>query len=175
MLGNIQPDAILVEGVLVREKAFEIATAFLSGGICIHGGILLMTKDDSLTWATFTTSFATLRTLGLLFVACESVSREARQNKEGKHTFKLTSPTCQAGLVSRGACRHGEEAYHPVRDRIPGDVGATWGCGLSGGERNLETCGDSEGQVPGGNWTPQLQLRTLNTLQHTTLILPRGN
>jgi hypothetical protein len=68
---NIQPDAILVEGVLIREKAFEIPTSFLSGGICIHGRILLMAKDDSLTRTTLTATFATLRTLGLLFIACK--------------------------------------------------------------------------------------------------------
>lgn len=87
MFRNIQPDAILAEGVLVREKTLEIPTPFLSSGTCIHGGILLMAKDDSLAWATLTATFATLRTLGLLFVACESVSREAGKTGRGGNKY----------------------------------------------------------------------------------------
>lgn len=70
MFRNIQPDTIFMEGVFIREKAFQVTTSFLSGGGGIHGGILLMTKNDTLARTTFTTSFPTLRALGFLFVAC---------------------------------------------------------------------------------------------------------
>jgi hypothetical protein len=107
-----------------------------------------------------------------------SVSREAgRQNREGENTFKLPSPTCQAGLVSRGACRQRKEAYHPVRDRIPGDVGATWGCGLSGGGKETWRLAGRRSGAPGeigphnnsssSHHHPQQQHIT----QHTTWIL----
>jgi len=70
MFRNIQPDTIFIEGVFIREKAFQVPASFLSGCGGIHGGILLMTKDDPLAGTTFTTSFPTLRALGFLFVTC---------------------------------------------------------------------------------------------------------
>lgn len=61
-----------------------------------------MAKDDPFAGAAFSATFATLRALRLLFVAFKnsvSVSRHAgRGEGEGGDTFKLSSPTCQAGL-----------------------------------------------------------------------------
>lgn len=58
---DIQPDAILVERVLVRIEPLQVtATLGRLGQVLVHGRILLMTKDDALTGATFSAAFTTL-------------------------------------------------------------------------------------------------------------------
>jgi hypothetical protein len=58
---DIQPNAILVERVLVRIEPLQVSTTLgRLGQVLVHGGILLMAKYDALTGATFSAAFATL-------------------------------------------------------------------------------------------------------------------
>lgn len=67
---NIQPDAILVERVLVRIEPLQVSTTLgRLGQVLVHRGILLMAKYNALTGATFSAAFATLRALRFLLVA----------------------------------------------------------------------------------------------------------
>lgn len=69
MFRNIQPNTVLVERILVRVETLQISSA--SGSVVqvlVHGCILLMTEDDAFAGPTLSTTFATLRTFGLLLV-----------------------------------------------------------------------------------------------------------
>lgn len=69
MFRNIQPDTVLVERILVRVETLEISTAGRGVvEILVHRRILLMTEDDAFAGPTLSTTFATLRTFGLLLV-----------------------------------------------------------------------------------------------------------
>lgn len=70
LLGDIEPDAILTEGVLVGIKPPEVpGTTRRLRRVLIHGRILLMAEDDGLAGTTLSGALATLGTLGFLLVA----------------------------------------------------------------------------------------------------------
>lgn len=69
MFGDVEPDTVLVKGILIRVEALQRATS--GGGIAqilVHRGILLMAKDDPLAGATDPAAFTTLRAFGFLLV-----------------------------------------------------------------------------------------------------------
>lgn len=103
VLWNIQPNAVLVERVFIRIKAFQITTVLRRPSKrIVHRGVLLMSKDDSFAGPTFSISFAALRALGFLFVACrEGQSRRNtpwRGGVAGAHTFEFSLSAGQARL-----------------------------------------------------------------------------
>ena len=72
VLGDIQPDAILLERVFIRIETLEIATVLgRAPGSIVHRSVLLVAEYDALARATLSISFPTLRALGFLFVACQ--------------------------------------------------------------------------------------------------------
>jgi hypothetical protein len=82
ILRNIDPDCLIVKGVPVFIKAFEIFPDCRA--VTVDGGILLVAEDPR-TWDTVTGSTAALVTNRLVFV-----------------TFHLSLATRHAGRVSGG-------------------------------------------------------------------------
>lgn len=132
MFGDIEPDAIVTEGVLVRVKALEVTGATgRAGRLLIHRGILLMAEDDGLTRSTFPGTFAALGALGFLFVACSldgwSVDVKSRHVEQvRRYTFQFPRTTCQTAgktkiqlvIRQKWMSEWRGQIYQPVRDRI---------------------------------------------------------
>lgn len=69
MLWDVEPDTVLVKGILIRVEPLQSATA--GSGIAqvlVHRGILLMAENDPLAGATNPAAFTTLRAFGFLLV-----------------------------------------------------------------------------------------------------------
>ena len=99
MAGNVHPDGIVVESVLVGVEALE--RVLIARVVAIHGGIVLMSEDKARTGDALSGGLGALPTQRLLLIALElpltasetvgAVSKGGLQRQRGKGTG---SPSC---------------------------------------------------------------------------------
>ena len=99
MAGNVHPDGIVVECVLVGVEALE--RVLIARVVAIHGGIVLMSEDKPRTGDAFSGGLGALPTQRLLLIALElpltasetvvAVSKGGLEGQRGKGT---RSPSC---------------------------------------------------------------------------------
>lgn len=118
ILGDVYPDGVVVECVLVGIEALE--RVLVSRVVAVHGGIVLVAEDDAGAGYAFSRRLCALPAHGLLLVALELPLAAG----EAVGWVRRRQDECRAGT------------HHPVRERmlVVGCGSGVWVCWSEGSQ-----------------------------------------